>query len=423
MVCSAHPFVIEAALEHGRAGDQVVLIEATSNQVDQFGGYTGMRPSDFRAFVERIGHRIGFPVERIVLGGDHLGPNRWRNQPAATAMSHVDELVRSYVAAGYTKLHLDCSYPCADDNGALSDEIVAARAVRMLTVAESEAARVGVSGRLRYVIGTEVPAPGGAAHRIDDVRPTTAESARATLAAHRRAFNRAGLERVWPQVMALVVQPGLEFDHLRVVDYRAGTAGELRTVLDEEPAMTFEAHSTDYQTRTAFEALVADGWRVLKVGPGLTFAMREALFALAAIENELVAPRDRSQLPEVVERRMLAAPEHWERYCPGSAAERYIARRYSYSDRAVLLAGSADRRRGAAIAPQSGQQSDPGADARRVRARPVRPCSCRTCRFCRPEKPCAGSDQGCAAELCAGLRDTVRRAGWRRDTRLTAATH
>ena len=32
--------------------------------------------------------------------------------------------------------------------------------------------------------------------------------------------------------------------------------------------MTFEAHSTDYQTRTAFEALVLDGWRVLKVGPG-----------------------------------------------------------------------------------------------------------------------------------------------------------
>jgi D-tagatose-1,6-bisphosphate aldolase subunit GatZ/KbaZ len=116
-VCSAHPFVIEAALEHGRSGDQVVLIEATSNQVDQIGGYTGMRPADFRAFVERIARRVGFPVERVVLGGDHLGPNRWRNLPAATAMSHVDQLVRSYVAAGYTKLHLDCSYPCADDNG------------------------------------------------------------------------------------------------------------------------------------------------------------------------------------------------------------------------------------------------------------------------------------------------------------------
>ncbi len=332
-VCSAHPFVVEAALRRGRDRNHVVLIEATSNQVDQFGGYTGMRPADFRAFVERIAHRVGFPVDRVVLGGDHLGPNRWRSQTAASAMSHVDDLVRAYVAAGYTKLHLDCSYPCADDSGALSDEVVAARAVRMLTVAESEATRVGLTGRLRYVIGTEVPAPGGAAHRIDDLHPTTADSARATVAAHRLAFDRAGLGHIWPQVMALVVQPGVEFDHMRVVDYRAGTAGELSSVLDGEPSMTFEAHSTDYQTTTALRALVTDGWRVLKVGPGLTFAVREALFALAAIEDELVPPHARSRLPDVVERRMLAAPEHWERYCPGSAAERYIARRYSYSDR------------------------------------------------------------------------------------------
>jgi D-tagatose-1,6-bisphosphate aldolase subunit GatZ/KbaZ len=332
-VCSAHPFVIEAALQHGRDSDRVVLIEATSNQVDQFGGYTGMRPTDFRRFVERIAQRVGFPVERIVLGGDHLGPNRWRTLSAASAMSHVDELVRSYVAAGYTKLHLDCSYPCADDNGRLSDEVVAARAVRMLTVAESEAARLGLAGRLRYVIGTEVPTPGGAAHQIDDLRPTTAESAKATLAAHRLAFDRAGLGHIWPQVMALVVQPGVEFDNMRVVDYRAGTAGELSTVLADEPSMTFEAHSTDYQTLTALTALVRDGWRVLKVGPGLTFAMREALFALAAIENELITPNERSELREVVERHMLAAPEHWERYCPGSATEKHIGRVYSYSDR------------------------------------------------------------------------------------------
>src|ERR1700742_3405600 len=74
-VCSAHPFVIEAALTHGRDSEQVLLIEATSNQVDQFGGYTGMRPADFRRFVERIAQQVQFPIERIVLGGGHLGPN------------------------------------------------------------------------------------------------------------------------------------------------------------------------------------------------------------------------------------------------------------------------------------------------------------------------------------------------------------
>jgi D-tagatose-1,6-bisphosphate aldolase subunit GatZ/KbaZ len=332
-VCSAHPLVIEATLEQARSGEEPVLIEATSNQVDQFGGYTGMRPPDFRKLVEHIAHRVGFPVDRIVLGGDHLGPNRWRGLPADAAMSHVDELVRSYVAAGYTKLHLDCSYPCADDAGPLTDEVVAARATRMLAVAEAEAARTGLTGRLRYVIGTEVPTPGGSTHHIDELAATTAEHARATLAEHRLAFQRAGLAHVWPQVMALVVQPGVEFDHWRVVDYDRNGTAELRTALDDEPSMTFEAHSTDYQGIDALASLVTDGWRVLKVGPGLTFAMREALFALAAIEDELIAPGQRSGLATVVERRMLAAPEHWDRYYPGTAAERAIARRYSYSDR------------------------------------------------------------------------------------------
>lgn len=69
------------------------------------------------------------------------------------------------------------------------------------------------------------------------------------------------------------------------------------------------------------------------MGPGLTFALREALFALAAIEDELVPAGERSRLPEVVERRMLAEPAQWEGYYPGGDAEQRLARRYSYSDR------------------------------------------------------------------------------------------
>ena len=58
--------------------------------------------------------------------------------------------------------------------------------------------------------------------------------------------------------------------------------------------MVFEAHSTDYQTAGALRALVEDRWAILKVGPALTFALREALFALSAIEEELIAaPRAR----------------------------------------------------------------------------------------------------------------------------------
>jgi D-tagatose-1,6-bisphosphate aldolase subunit GatZ/KbaZ len=332
-VCSAHPLVIEAALRQAVSTRSAALIEATSNQVDQFGGYTGLRPADFRVLVEGIAGRVGLPLHDLVLGGDHLGPHRWRDQPAETAMAHAEDLVRAYVAAGYVKLHLDCSYPCADDAGPLQGEVMAARAARMLEVAETEAARVGLTGALRYVIGTEVPVPGGADHDITRLLPTSELSARTTLQQHRDAFERVGASSVWTQVMALVVQPGVEFDHLRVIDYRPESTRELRTVLDDEPAMIFEAHSTDYQTREALTSLVADGWGVLKVGPWLTFALREALFALAAVEDELLPADERSRLPAVVEARMLDEPDQWQHYYTGTAEEQAIARRYSYSDR------------------------------------------------------------------------------------------
>lgn len=330
-VCSAHPVVIEAAVRQARDTGRTLLVEATSNQVDQEGGYTGMRPAEFRDLVHRIAAAHGLAAERIVLGGDHLGPNRWRALPPEDAMRKAEVLVAAYVEAGFTKIHLDCSFPCAGDPVPLTDDLVAERAVRLVRVAERTAGPR--ASRLRYVIGTEVPVPGGAHESLHEVPPTAAPAARATLERHRAAFAEAVPAGVWPRVLALVVQPGVEFDHHRVFGYRRAAASALRRVLDGEQHMVFEAHSTDYQSPAALAELVADHWAVLKVGPGLTFALREALFALAAIEDELVDPARASRLTEVVERRMLEEPHWWEGYYGGDARERYVARRYSFSDR------------------------------------------------------------------------------------------
>ena len=331
-VCSAHPLVLQAALEHAKQTGDVVLIEATSNQVDQDGGYTGMRPADFRDLVLDLADRVGLAHQAVVLGGDHLGPNRWRRLDPDDAMGHADELVRAYVEAGFTKIHLDCSFSCAGDPTPLTDELVAQRSARLIAVAERTAGAEG-SGDLRYVIGTEVPVPGGAHETLDHVTPTSPDAARRTLRLHREAFELAGLTHVWPRVMALVVQPGVEFDHQQVIAYQPDLVRELSRVLDDEPTMVFEAHSTDYQTHEALDALVRDHWAVLKVGPELTFALREALFALAAIEDELVPAGDRSRLVAVLEERMLANPEQWQGYYAGTEAEQRVNRRYSYSDR------------------------------------------------------------------------------------------
>jgi N-acetylglucosamine kinase-like BadF-type ATPase len=72
-VCSAHPLVLEAALCLARRTGTVALIEATSNQVNQDGGYTGMRPAGFRERVLALASAVGLPHDHVVLGGDQ-GP-------------------------------------------------------------------------------------------------------------------------------------------------------------------------------------------------------------------------------------------------------------------------------------------------------------------------------------------------------------
>ena len=68
--CTASGIVIEAALQQGKRFGDDVLIEGTSNQVNQFGGYTGMRPADYKEFVLGLADKVNFPRERVILGGD-----------------------------------------------------------------------------------------------------------------------------------------------------------------------------------------------------------------------------------------------------------------------------------------------------------------------------------------------------------------
>jgi D-tagatose-1,6-bisphosphate aldolase subunit GatZ/KbaZ len=329
-VCSSHPLVIEAALREAMRDGERVLIEATSNQVNQFGGYTGMTPADFKAYVSKIAARVALPMERVLLGGDHLGPNSWRAEVAAGALEHAATLVAAYVAAGFRKIHLDCSMRCADDPAVLTDAVIATRAAQLCEASELAWRKSGGHAPI-YVIGTEVPTPGGAAEELHTLAVTTPAAVSATLAAHRSAFLEHGLEDAWPRVAALVVQPGVEFDHHKVIDYEPAKAAALSRRIESEPGLVYEAHSTDYQTPAALAALVRDHFAILKVGPAVTFALRETLWALAAIEHDLeVAPRE--SLQEVVLAVMQRDPRYWKSYYTNASSERFDLQ-YSLSDR------------------------------------------------------------------------------------------
>ena len=329
-VCSAHPLVIEAALREARRNGGTALIEATSNQVNQFGGYTGMTPAQFRDFVARIAAGANLPMERVLLGGDHLGPNCWQAEPAERAMTLAAQMIADYVAAGFRKIHLDCSMSCAGDPRPLSDAVVAERAARLCAVAE-QAWRAAGGEPPVYIIGTEVPVPGGATEDLHELAVTRPEAALATLAAHRTAFAAAGLSEAFARVVGLVVQPGVEFDHHKVIDYVPEKARALSRCLDSEPGLVFEAHSTDYQAPALLRALVVDHFAILKVGPAVTFALREVYWGLSAIAREMQGlPAD--PFRQAVLQAMRDDPRHWKAYYTDPGRQ-VLDLQYSLSDR------------------------------------------------------------------------------------------
>ncbi len=335
-ICSAHPFVLEAAMLQAKADSTHLLIESTSNQVNQFGGYTGMVPSQFVNYVREIAERVQFEAEKIVLGGDHLGPHVWQELPAEEAMRHARDMIQAYVQAGFRKIHLDTSMPCADDTSPLDEEIVARRAAELCSAAEEAVPSREPATAPVYVIGTEVPVPGGAQEELAQLEPTSTEAAEKTIEVTQRAFAKRQLESTWKRVIAVVVQPGVEFSDTEVVDYIPGNARGLTRLIENYRGLVYEAHSTDYQSENALRALVRDHFAILKVGPGLTFAFREAVYSLARIENELSATRpsiEESGLRSVLDAAMLEEPKHWQKHYPGNSAQQAFSRAFSYSDR------------------------------------------------------------------------------------------
>jgi len=340
-ICSADRFVLEAGMTQALRDDTVVCIESTCNQVNQFGGYTGMTPAAFRGFVHSVAAEMGFPEPNVILGGDHLGPWVWQGEPARSAMAKARDLVRSCVLAGYTKIHLDASTRCADDPGdrstSLDEKVVTERTVDLCRAAEEAHAELpeGFPAPV-YVIGTEVPIPGGEQADRSGVAVTRVADVERILTLSGEAFEREGLQAAWERVIAVVVQPGVEFGDDVVHDYDRDEARELSAHLERNRHLVYEAHSTDYQTAASLRRMVEDHFAILKVGPWLTFSMREALFALESIEEELFTGRDDvvlSRLREVLEATMVAHPEHWKSYYHGDERELRLARAYSYSDR------------------------------------------------------------------------------------------
>ena len=342
--CTANELALEIALRRAKLLNQPVLIEATANQVNQYGGYTGMLPKDFYKLVLDMAAAIDLPEQMVILAGDHLGPLTWQNLPEAEAMEKSIELVYQYTRAGFTKIHLDTSMKVADDaEGLLSTEVIARRGATLYKAAikgyEELKAEKPDAIRPVFVIGSEVPIPGGAQEAEDSLAVTSVEAFKDTVATYKRVWEEEGVGEGMNDVIAVVVQPGVEFGDDQVFLYDSAAAAELCAALKEFPEVCFEGHSTDYQSAKCLKAMVEDGIAILKVGPALTYGLREALFSMSLMENELVPAEERSNFIDVLENTMLANPGNWQKHYHGDEKQLHLARKYSFSDRARYYMG------------------------------------------------------------------------------------
>jgi len=335
-ICSANPFVLQASIKKAKQEGFFLLIESTCNQVNQYGGYMHMTPSQFMSYIYSIADKFEFSHNAMIIGGDHLGPNVWKDEPAKIALSKAKQLVADYVAAGYTKIHLDASMACADDDSPLNKLIIARREAELCQIAEETwKQKWGDDCSLVYVVGTEVPVPGGIKKRQKNIEVTSVDEAKETIDITKKTFLSKGLQSAWERVVAFVVQPGVEFGDSQIFKYDRKKASPLSELIENYDHLIYEAHSTDYQQKEALKEMVEDHFAILKVGPALTFTMREAIFALAIMEKEWLKkkPVTLSKVRETLDEVMVENPVHWEKYYRGKNIDQFFTRRYSFSDR------------------------------------------------------------------------------------------
>ena len=121
--CTANIDVLNSILYFCRINKLPCLVECTSNQVNQYGGYTNKTPKIFMKEILNLRKKINLSKNQLFLGGDHLGPLPWKNNNKKIALNNSIELINSFLKNGFYKIHIDTSIKCKDDKF-INSEIV-----------------------------------------------------------------------------------------------------------------------------------------------------------------------------------------------------------------------------------------------------------------------------------------------------------
>ena len=246
--------------------DLPLLIESTSNQVNQFGGYTNLKPKQFFNRINILAKRMGIK-NNLWIGADHLGPLPWKNLDESVAIRNSIKLFKDVVKSGYNKVHIDTGIKLKNEKK-LSKKKIFQRCERIFNSINPKKLN-----NIFFVFGTEVPIAGGGKDHKSKI--TSLSSIKDDLKYYynlRKSFS-------------LVIEPGIGFNNNKIFNLKLNHFKNKKN-LSYLNNFSYEAHSSDFQNLNILKKLVKNNFKFLKVGPELTFFYMKAILHMNKIESK-----------------------------------------------------------------------------------------------------------------------------------------
>ena len=314
--CSSNFDVLKSIMIFAKYQNFPVLIESTSNQVNQYGGYSGLKPFQFEKKIRRLAKFIKLNNKSLMIGGDHLGPLPWKDLDEATAMKNSKKLVKDCLKAKYKKIHIDTAIICRGEKK-IDRHTVIQRCDEILSVFSKKD-----FDNVFLVIGTEVPFAGGG-HTIKS-SPTTFESIKEEIDLYSTILKK-------KKKFALVIEPGIGFGNFSVIQAKLKNFGK-RLIFSKKNNFVYEAHSSDYQKISSLKKLVKNNFKFLKIGPELTYFYAKSIFKMEEFEKKIYK-NNFSNIKNIILKEMKNNNSYWIDYYKAKKKKLDNLKFNSYLDR------------------------------------------------------------------------------------------
>ena len=347
-VGSHNSTILEVCFQQALVDGSPVLLEISANMLVLPGQSGKTSPADFIKRVKNIAAEAEFPQDRLFFGVNDLGPSLWQDESDESALKKACEFISEIVGLGFNKLGIHAGEPLKGDpvGETLTQEIIIARETVLYQAAERAAAKLPDEEKPLYVIGVH---PRQEAGRVEDQRRmVNRKDIEDAVDQFAQTAEAAGLPDIKERLPAARIFLGTGYDSENIIPFDSSLLKELGGCVCRDRSVVLEAPQTDFQSQIVLDKLVDNHFAVLSVGPELTYAMREALFSLALMENETMLGKPGVYLSNYIielDRAMQSAPQHWQEYYTGNGFEQLVARKYSFYDRSRFFLENKDVRK------------------------------------------------------------------------------